>query len=137
MSTLLTVVIATLLAFTVIGLLCAVRIGLRRSPGQADPFSQPFGDVPAPPFCLNLDPPWHYGEGQRSAPYQLPGFTAAELRANESQQYRRDQARRAFVITDHPSDGVALRSVADGGFTLLSGFSAVRSFIRRSLHAVS
>ncbi len=114
MSAILTVVISALLAFTVIGLLCAVRIG-RPGPGSADPFSQAFGDVPQTP----------------------PGFTAAELRANESQQYRRDQARRAFVITDYPSDGVALRSVADGGFTLLSGFAAVRSFIRGSFHAVS
>lgn len=41
------VTIPILLAFTALGIVCAVRISLRRSIPQADPFFHPFGDAPA------------------------------------------------------------------------------------------
>jgi hypothetical protein len=97
-----------LLAFTAVALSCAVWIGLRRPP-QADPFFQPFGD--------------------------MPGFTSEQLRAMSAramQNAARDSRRRSFVTREisQPADRLAVRTEDDGGRLVPSGPASICNALR-------
>lgn len=67
------IIIGILLAFTAIGLLCAVRIGRPRPP-PADPFFYPFGEMPILPGVTATHPV--AGSGASSIP---PDAAAARV----------------------------------------------------------
>jgi hypothetical protein len=95
------ITVGVLLAFTALGIACAVRISLRRSIPQADPFFHPFGDVPR--------------------------LTDAQLRDFERDPLRRSFATRPL----NHSAGLALRPDADGGRPILpSWLASIRNFWR-------
>lgn len=95
------IAIVILLAFTALGIACAVWISLRRSIPQADPFFHPFGDVPR--------------------------LTDAQMRAFDCDPLRRSFATRPLIH----SAGLALRPDADGGRPILpSWLASIRNFWR-------
>lgn len=83
--------IIILSVFTAIGLACAVKISRRRMYAPADPYQNPFGD--------------------------MPGFSAEQLRqiARMPTPPAWDPQRRSFATRPLKSGGLALRPDAGGG----------------------
>ncbi len=152
------IVITILLVFNALGLACALAIALRRdagigrrsSPGPADPFFYPIGDMPTleQRFIRRLprkESALLYGEGKTRT-----GFTAEQLRAiarGSEESIRRDPLRRSFAVRDQlkreaqpllrirqsESGGLALHQPDPGGMGFLSSPrpDAVRSIFSR------
>ena len=108
------ILLLIILAFTALALLCAVWIGLRPSIPQADPFFQPFGD--------------------------MPGFTSQQIDAMSKgamENAARDPLRRSFVSNDNslPPGGRVVRPDDGGGRLVPSGSASICNFPRRGRDA--
>lgn len=135
------IVIAILLVFAALGLLCAVRIGRRATP-PADPFFHPFGEMPgftaeqlraiAPPIKNNDPLRRSFAKHSRLAPAQA---SMSPGRLNREGRVIASNAPPAPIPASRSLDlkpsGVALRPDADGGGPFApSGLAAVRKFFR-------